>query len=249
MTYSQENAKTVLYWLLSAFVLVLVIATFSVIGYVGRASSSANTVTFTGEGKVSATPDIATVDFSIVTEGSTSTDAQNKNSAKSQAVSEFLKKQGVEDKDIKNTGYNIYPQYYYPQVGGEAPHITSYQVTQSYQVKIRDFAKASAIVDGLVKAGVNQVNNLQFQIEDPDKLQAEAREKAVADAKQKSEELKGQVGIRLGRIVNFQENVGGYPGIYSLKEVGVDYGRGGGPSFPTGENEITVSVSITYQIK
>jgi|SRR3989338_6037557 len=253
MTYTQENAKTVLFWLLSALMVMLIITMFSVIGFFGKANATANTVVFSGEGKVSALPDIATVEFSIVTDGATSTDAQNKNSVKSKAVADFLKKQGVEDKDINPNGYNIYPQYYYPQAGNvdKSPSITSYQVTQGFRVKIRNLDKASAIVDGLVKAGVNQVNNLQFEIENPEKLKAEARSKAIADAKQRADELKGQIGIKLGRIVNFSENIGGYP-IYNYDKTTMLEGRGGGfvgPTLPTGENEIIVSVSITYQIK
>lgn len=247
MTYTQENAKTILFGLLSVLSIVLIVALFSTMGFLRSAGASSSTVTFTGEGKVSAKPDIATVDFSIVTEATTSTDAQNQNSSKSKSVEDFLKKQGIEDKDIKTTAYNIYPQYYYPANGPQ--RFSGYQVSQSYHVKIRDFTKASAVVDGLVKAGVNQVNNLEFEIEDPDRLQADARAMAIEDAKSKADELKGEVGIKLGKIVSFSENTGGYP-IYAYDYAEAGRGGGGsGPALPTGENEITVSVSITYQIK
>ena len=62
-------------------------------------------------------------------------------------------KQNIEDKDVKTTGYNIYPQYSYPRPCPmnanypcvEAPtQITSYQVIQSFQVKVRDLDKVSS---------------------------------------------------------------------------------------------------------
>jgi hypothetical protein len=117
------------------------------------------------------------------------------------------------------------------------------------RVKIRDLGNVSPILDGIVAAGVNQVNNLSFEIDEPEKLKAEARAEAIADAKKKAGELKDQIGVKLGRIVNFSEGVSGYPmpvyGAMALEKAG----GGGGPSVPSGENEITVNVTITYQIK
>lgn len=212
-------------------------------------ATTTNTVTFNGEGSVLAKPDVAVIDLSIVTEAATSKAAQDDNSAKSRAVTEFLKKQDVDEKDIKTTGYNIYPQYHYPRDG--KPQISGYQVNQTVQVKVRDLDKTDVVLDGIVAAGANQVNNFQLTIDEPDKLQAEAREKAIKNAKEKADKLKKQLGIDLGRIVNFYESSGGYYPVPMYKESSsaVDGRGGGGPSIPTGENEISVSVSITYQIK
>lgn len=234
-------------------------------------ATTTNTVSFSGEGRVSAIPDIAAVSFSIITEATTSKAAQDSNSTKSKKAVDFLKNQGINDKDIKTTGYNVYPQYSYPRplpIGAEVqiapsssgvtypeyypsnPKITGYQVNQSFEVKVRDLEKVSTILDGLVTAGANQVNNLGFKIDNDEKLKDEARALAIADAKKKASMLQRQIGIRLGKIVNYQEG-GYYPPIY-LKAEAID-GRGGGvepgPSVPTGENEIMVNVTITYQIK
>lgn len=241
--------KTIVFW--SGTVLAGLLAIFLLvsIGQKVDVAATANTITFTGEGKVLAKPDVAIVDFAIVTEANDSKTAQDKNSAKSKTVVEFLKKQGIEDKDIKTNGYNIYPQYRYPQNG--RPDISGYTVNQTIQVKIRDLDKVSSVLDGVVGAGVNQVNNLQFTIDNPEKLKAEARAKAIDAAKAKADELKGQIGVKIGRIVNFSENVGGYviPMMYANKAMDSGIGGGGGPSVPTGENEITVDVTLTYQIK
>lgn len=217
-------------------------------------ASTTNTVSFSGEGKVTAKPDVALIDLAIVTDAPTSKAAQDQNSAKSKSLTEFLSKQGIDEKDIKTTSYNIYPQYYYPPYPTaevRVPKITGYQVNQSVQVKIRDLAKADKILDGVVSAGVNQINNFQLTIDDPEKLKEEARAQAIKDAKAKAEKLEDQLDIDLGRIINFSENTGGYPvPVFYDKAMDSRGGMGGGgPSIPTGENEINVSVSITYQIK
>ena len=241
--------KNILAILGSVLLVVLVIFMLASIDQKLNTATTTNTVTFQGEGQVVAKPDIAVVSFSIVTEAATSKAAQDANSPKSKAITDFLKKQAVEDKDIKTTGYNIYPQYDYPRF--DQPRIKGYQVSQSFEVKIRNLDKASDIVDGLVTAGVNNISQLSFTIDEPEKLKDEARAKAIADAKAKAETLEKQIGIRLGKIINFQENSNGY-GIIPIYSKAEFDGRGGGvdgPSLPTGENEISVSVTLTYQIK
>lgn len=208
--------------------------------------TATNTISFSGEGKVTAKPDIAKIHFSIVTQATTSKEAQNANSPKSKAVTDFLKKQGIEEKDIKTTSYNIYPQYDYPRSG--LPEIKGYEVKQGLEVKVKNLDKVNTILDGLVSAGANNVNDFEFAVDEPEKLQAEARAKAIADAKNKARDLEKQLGINLGKIISFSENGGGFPVplYYDLKAEG---GRGGGPTLPTGENEVKVDVTITYQIK
>ena len=233
-------------------------------------SDTGNTISFSGEGKVFAVPDVAAISFSIVTEAPTSKAAQDANSVKSKKVVDFLKSQNIADKDIKTSGYNVYPQYSnnyprpcpltqgvqsmmepsYPCLDNN-PRITGYQVSQSFEVKVRDLEKVSTILDGLVSAGANQVNNLGFKVDNEEQLKEQARELAIKDAKEKANTLKKQLGIRLGKIVNFQE--GGYYPVYFRAEAGGFGGGVGGdnpvPSVPAGENEITINVTITYQIK
>lgn len=257
-----ETQKTIVYWLIAGLIVVLAVFLLVIINQKLNTATTTNTVSFSGQGKVFAKPDVATIEFGILTEATTSKEAQDANSKKSQKVTDFIKKQNIDEKDIKTTYYNIYPKYSsyppviyderqvqaYPPVPSE-PKIVGYQVTQGFQVKVRDFDKLSGIVDGLVANGVNNVNNLGFSIEDPEKVRSEARTLAIADAKKKADELKGKIGIKLGKIVNFYEDIygygldrgGGYGGVQTLPAKGL--------SLLPGENEITVNVTLTYQIK
>ncbi len=245
-----KKIQQLIYWFSAGLIVVLAIFLLVSISQKLNTATTTNTVSFSGEGKVLAKPDVAVIDFSIITEAATSKAAQDANSEKSNKVTDFLKEQKIEDKDIKTISYNIYPQYEYPRYGG-VPKIKGYQVSQTIEVKVRDLGSVSSILDGVVTAGANQVGNLNFKIDDPEKLKAEARAEAIADAKKKAGELKDQVGIKLGKIVNFSEGVMGYPvPMYESSMLGKGGGvGGGGPSVPSGENEITVDVTITYQIK
>lgn len=242
------NYKSLI-WSGTAVLVILSVFLLASTNKIVNTAITTNTVSFSGDGKVVAKPDIAKIQLSIVTDALTSKVAQDENSKKSKALTDYLKKQNIDDKDVKTTGYNIYPQYKYPPLGSQ-PQITGYQVNQSMEIKIRDLDKVSNILDGVVNAGANLVNQLSFEIDNPEALKAEARAKAIADAKKKANELQSQVGISLGKIVNFSENTGGVPVPIYYEAKGLSMGGGGGgPSVPTGENEITVDVTITYQIK
>ena len=212
--------------------------------YIGRTEQQIYTITIDGEGKVTAIPDIAQISLGIQTDKSTVVQAQQENTDKMNKIIVELKKTGIDAKDIKTTNYSIYPRYDWAN-GTQILH--GYTVSQNVSVKIRDLEKVGAIVDQAGNAGANQVNNLGFKVDDEEKLKIEARQKAIEDAKSKASMLKKQLGIRLGKIVNYQEG-GYYPPIY-LKAETFGGGVGGdGPEVPAGENEIVVNVTITYQI-
>ena len=239
--------KKPLLWLSSVVLVILSIFLLVEINHVWNTATTTNTISFSGEGKASATPDIAMISASVVTQDANAKTAQDDNATKANKVTDFLKNQGIDPNDIKTSNYNIYPQYRYPQ--DSQPIITGYQVSQDFQVKVRDLTKVSAILSGLVSSGANQVNNLGLQIDNPDKVLADARQKAIEAAKQKAQDVSGQVGISLGKIVNFSESLGGTPTpVMYASGIG---GGGGGPepAISPGQNEVTVNVTLTYQIK
>jgi len=240
-----------LIWVGTVLLVILCIFLLASIERLTNTALTTNTVSFDGTGKMTAKPDIAVVSVSIISDAITSKAAQDANSTKSNKVTDFLKQQRIEDKDIKTSGYNISPNYKYKAYVGN-PEITGYRVTQTIEVKIRDLDKVSSILDGVVTAGANQIGELSFQIDDVNKLKEQARKIAVDQAKEKAKVLKDQIGISLGKIISFSEYYNGYPTpMYdSMKASGI--GGGGGtvtPSVPSGENEISVNVTITYQIK
>ncbi len=218
-------------------------------------------ITVAGEGKVSAKPDVARINATILTENASLKDAQFENSQKSAAVVEYLKSKGVEEKDIRTTGYHISPQYTYPppcypypcpQVEDRRPKIVGYQIRNSYEITVRDIGKAGDILSGIVSAGANEVGGIVFTIDDPEGLKAEARKEAIDKAREKAKKLAKDLGRRLGKITNFSESGGFPPPIYFERQAAL--GKGGdlggeAPAVEPGENEIVATVSITYEFK
>ena len=239
------------------------IKTFKEFRFVGSGTTATNTITVSGEGEVFAVPDLATFSVTVLEEAKEVKDAQKVATEKINDIIDYLKAQGVEEKDIKTSSYNVYPKYEWLQETCAADRpcppgkqvMNGFEVSQTVEVKVRDTDKAGDLLSGVGNRGVNSVSGLNFTIDDEDALNAEARAKAIADAESKAKELANQLGVSLVRIVGFNENGGGYP-IYMKREalMSVDSGYGGAvsamaPSVPTGENKIVSNVSITYEIR
>lgn len=218
-----------------------------------------NTITVEGTGEATAIPDIATISYSVTEKGKTVGEAQTKATEKVNAALAFLKDAGVEEKDTKTTSYNVYPEYEYQQpcyYDGcpvrSNPAIIGYQVSQSIEVKVRDTAKAGAVLQGLGDVGVQNISGPNFAVDDEDATRVEARAEAIKEARDKAKVLAKDLGVRLGKVVSFYENTGGYPmyekGYGGAMDVAMT-SEAPAPNLPTGENETSVTVSITYEIK
>lgn len=278
----------VLLVILAIYVAVLALNALRSGKYIGRDTAVQSTITVSGSGDVSTKPDLAVMDFSVVSEGKLVVTAMEDNTKKMNAIVDVAKSLGVAEADLQTTGYNISPRYDYVKQAasvlspistpasegvssssagsiGAAPAIDSvyypngkrtlsgYDVTQTLTVKMRDMTKIGQIIEEITAAGANQVGDLQFTLDNPDTVQAQAREKAITDAKSKAQVLAEQLGVRLVRITSY--NDGGYTPVYRLnyaKAEAMDSAATGSapaPTIQTGENKITVNVNITYEIE
>lgn len=209
-------------------------------------------ISVTGEGKVEAAPDIAMLTFGVQT--GRQPDAEQAMAMLTEdmnAIIEAIQEAGIEEKDIATQYLNLNPAYDW--IDGRQVE-RGFEASQSLQVKVRDLDKISEILDIAVSNGANQSGGVSFTIDEPAELQAEAREEAIQDAEAKAQKLADQLGVRLGSIRSFNEGYSGTPPMpyYDQRAVMMDSAESGGatmaPKIPTGEQEVNVTVSITYEI-
>lgn len=221
--------------------------------------SSFKSFTVTGEGKVTAIPDVATFTATVITEGGKDLSSlQKENSDKSNKVVSYLKSLKIEAKDIKTTGFDVEPRYeYYNCVsGGVCPPATivGYTIRQSVSVKIRDFNIIGDALSNVVKNGANSVSALSFTLDKRDEAVNKAKAEAITKAKERAKAMAKAGDFRLGDLLSIDE-VG-----YSVPMAAYD--RAGGvsnemlkatvestPTIEPGSQEITETVSLRYEIK
>lgn len=218
-----------------------------------------NSITLSGHGEVSAVPDIANVTFSIRKEAKTVKEAQEAVAVVEKGALDSLKANSVEDKDIKTLSASFNPKYEYQQkvcspgtyCGGKQV-VVGYEAYENISVKVRNVDDAGKIMQELGALGVTDLSGPNFSIDDEDVLQAEAREEAIKDAKAKAKVLAKSLGVKLGRVMSFNEN-GEYPmPMYYAKDMMMSESAGvrsAPATLPKGENVISSDVSITYEIR
>jgi uncharacterized protein YggE len=254
----------------SLFLFALFMSTMKEYRYIGRNQvGEFTTINVTGEGESFRAPDVAEVSYSITQEGKDAATARKQVDDKMKAIHAFLKESGVEDKDIKTTGYNLNPKYEWKQTSAYVPCVSGYgcppvegkqvlvgyEVTQSVDVRIRKIDNAGLVLGGLSDKGAAYVSGLTFKVDDEDGVKEEARKEAIDKAKAKAQKLAKELGVKLVRITSFNEG-GSYP-MYN-------YARGGmekatmamdegmqlqSANIPVGENKFTSSVTITYEVR
>lgn len=203
-----------------------------------------------GTGKASAAPDKAQINLGVTQQGTTVLEAQDKTNQAVEGILDGLTELGVEEKDIKTKNYSVNPEY-----SGElrTQQVTGYVVTQNIEVKV-PIDQANQAVDSATKNGANLVGGISFTFDDEtlEKLRNEARTEAVDNAKKSAEGLANAAGIRLGKIINVQESMGGGGPMPLMRAQNLAMDTAAEEEIaPTqispGEGNVEVTVTLTYQ--
>jgi len=241
--------------------------------YIGTGVATTNTISISGHGEAYGVPDIATFTFSVVSDKTTVADAQSDATAKANVITDYLKSAGIDTKDIQTTDYSVQPQYDYqtavcpqaavaPSANGSSASsavycpggkqvLKGYEVRQTTTIKVRDTSKAGDLLSAVGTKGATEVSGLTFTFDNPDQVQDEARNDAIADAKTKADALAKQLGVSLVRVVLFNESQGGSPRpiMYNMAAGSAADTKSTAPEISTGQNQVTDDVTITYEIR
>jgi uncharacterized protein YggE len=244
--------------ILSAYFAVKIFSEIKKDSMLGESAQPA-TISFSGHGEVKAVPDVANIYFTISKDAATVKDAQAGVATIEKKALSVLKAKNIDDKDIKTADASFSPKYEYRQpicpsgssyCGNGNQVVVGYTASESITVKIRNTDDSGAILQELGTVGVTNLSGPNFAIDDEEGLKADARKKAIDNAKEKAETLASDLGVSLGKITNFSEN-GNYPIMYA-KGMALDSvasAPAAPAQLPKGENIISSDVTITFEIK
>ena len=207
-------------------------------------------ITVVGIGTANGTPDVAHITVGIETQGTSVQQAVDDNKTKMTALLSAIKALNIADKDIQTTNYSVYSQREsVPNVAGNGDNgPLTYHVSNQVDVTVRDVSKLGDVLDKVVAAGANNIYGVNFSVDDPSKLQADARTKAFADAKARAQSLAQLAGVSLGDVVSVSESGSGSSPIMDMKPVAMGLGGGGAPIQP-GDLNVSMDVQVTFAIK
>ena len=169
--------------------------------------NKAGTISVTGVGIITAAPDMATINLTVLREAETAKSALSDNNSAMNDILNAMKDFGIEDKDLQTSNFSIHPRYIYPNNNNQikSPRIVAYQVSNSLAIRIRDLARVGEILDKSVTLGVNEGGNISFGNSDPKPLQMQARAEAMKSAIEKAKVLTEAAGVEIGSIRQISE--------------------------------------------
>jgi uncharacterized protein len=154
-------------------------------------------------GEVRVIPDVALINAGVVTQSADASTAMSQNAAKMQRVMTALNKAGVAAKDIQTQSVSLSPQYRYAE--NQPPVITGYQAANQLNVRFRDIARSGAILDVLVKEGVNQLSGPTLTLDKPEAAMDAARISALKTLRARAELYAKAAGLSVKRMVVMSE--------------------------------------------
>jgi len=169
---------------------------------VGSAANAetARTVTVNGNGVVTAAPDIARLQLAIVERSASVASAQAAAAKVTNDTLALLDKLGIDRKQINTTGASVQPDYRWNEIKRQQ-ELAGYIAQRDIEVELRDLDKLGALIEGAVKAGVNQMQPPVLDSTERRDAYRSALALAAKDAYANASTLATALNAKLGRIV------------------------------------------------
>lgn len=205
-------------------------------------------VTVTGVGEIRVPPTEVIINLGVETRANTLEEARKETDKKAASIISYLKRQGVSERDIQTSYVTLQPMYTGGEFGKTSPDF--YHAQKTMTVRVKRLNRFDDLLAGIYDAGVNQINGINFQVEDEERLKEQARRRAVADAKRKATVLTSELGARVGRVyaINEIERGRGPQPMYKAAMMEASYDRSAGPSIAGGEVVVSTEVNVSFLI-
>ena len=206
------------------------------------------TVSVSGKGIITVVPDMVNISVKVVNNGDNVREVKAQNDEAVNKVLKFLENSGIDKKDYKTEYVDLGKRYNY-----ETKEY-NIQASQGISILLKDIKKYDSIIQGLLESGVNQINNVKFEVSDKSKYYAETRKKAVLNAQQKAKEYAEALGQTIGKAVQITDtdaNVS-YQSNNILMEQAVAPAYGSAktpPTLMTGTLAIESEVNVSFELK
>lgn len=208
------------------------------------------TITVVGKGTISVKPDTAQATLGVETMGKNVKEATSESSAIMTEILDALTGLGIAERDIQTSGFSVWSERN-SDANGELNGDLTYRVTNTVTVQVRDLDQVGAVLDAAIDAGANSVYGVSFYLDDAAEMESEAREKAMADARAKAEELAALGDVEIGQVLSISEVVGGstlYSNFNAKELASAGFGGGAGP-ISAGELDMSLTLQVSYAIQ
>ncbi len=214
-------------------------------------------ISVTGYGTASAEPDMANIAFGVDITAYSAVEAVEEASERMRGAIAAAGRFGVDEEDISTTSYSIWTEYEYDDYNYVYTDVLLYHVSDYANLELHDPDRVGQVIAAVVEGGANYISSVYFTLEDRSGLYREARSRAVADARERAEQLALETGVALGEPTmiseysyDYYDPYYGYD--YGYMSASMSMGEGGGgmaaPSIMPSSLTVQTSVTISWEI-
>ena len=197
-----------------------------------------------GEGKIKVVPDEVAISVSVESKGTKAVDVKKENDIKIDAILKFIKKMNLDKKDYQTERVSLNDQFDYMK----KKH--NYVATQTISINLKDLLKYDELMEGLMDAGINNINNVQFSSSKLNFYKSEARKLAMKDAKLKAEDYVSVLGQKVGKAFTITDNSQNYYPVNNRYAMAMsknaDVESESRETLAVGEIDIIVNVQVSF---
>ncbi len=156
-------------------------------------------ITTSGNATIKAAPDMATLNIQVNERAKDAAQAKKQVDERVAKYFAFLKENGVVKEDIDAANIRTQPNYEYDKKA-ERSVINGYTATRTVNVKIKKLEQLNTLLDGALAAGLNEINNVEFGVNNPEQYKTKAREVAIKNAIDQATSVAKGFGADLGAV-------------------------------------------------
>lgn len=204
-----------------------------------------HTITVRATATVKAVPDVAVVSLGVRSESPDSAAAFAQNAKDMQAVLDAVRAAGIDEKDIQTTNLSLSQRV---TNHGTPTEQRVFVASNSIQVTIQDLSSVGSLIDAAVRAGADAVNDIRFQLSDPNTVRTDALTRAVTGARAKAETLATAADAQVVRVVTIEEQNYQAPVYRATLDQAALAAPALTPIVPPSSLEVTETISVLWEI-
>ncbi len=203
-----------------------------------------NTLSITGQGKITASPDKASINIAVESMSDTAAGAVKDNSEKTNKVIGVIKAGLGEDDKVSTAGYSLSPVYEYSSETKKS-EFKGYRAANQIIVETRNLNDLGKLIDGVAQAGSNRIDSLIFDSTERESYKKRALEMAVKDARATAETVAQAAGVKIVKILSIRPTSDIPMPVYRNYEVMSKMALAESSPTPIEPGELTVNASVT----
>lgn len=161
-----------------------------------------------GIGKIHSTPNAYSVTLIVEEQGATVSKLNQQVTAELNSIVNFLLSQGIAEQNIQSMQVRLNPRYNNTPKGRIQE---GFVLTREIAITSLDIENYDAVIDGVLKRGVDRIQQFEFISVNDENAYQKALILAVKDAKHRAQLLSKELSVEIGEVVAISETGGNMP--------------------------------------